>query len=222
MAESIEKTKQYKYQVNANLVITRDNTGPRDAVHTTGESSTLSVHPFEKLRSQFGIGAKSVKNEEIDRIKKEHKEKKKKNQDTHYLDASSLQKYKRRNDFSQTTSVLDQRIDATYRPTTEDSRAAYEAIINFVGLKFPSAVCFVYLFLLYFIFAFLILAQTIGIFYFLLLCFPHKTKKMFVYPCSNESFFLIFFFFAFLFILAQTSDLMRGMLVFDTICYCLF
>lgn len=43
MAEELEKTKQYKYQSNANLVIQRLDSGiPRES-GPTGESSTLST-----------------------------------------------------------------------------------------------------------------------------------------------------------------------------------
>ena len=141
MAETIEKTKQYKYQVNANLVITRDNTGPRDAVHTTGESSTLSVYAYDTLRNQFGIGASRGRNEQIDEIKRKHRKDISKNQDS--IDSNSMlsqSKFKKLTNFS-SASVLDPDIDTTYKPTTDDSKAAYEAIIKFIEQKFGSIVC---------------------------------------------------------------------------------
>ena len=41
MAEETEKRKQYKYQSNANLVIQRNEHGPRET-GPTGESSSLA------------------------------------------------------------------------------------------------------------------------------------------------------------------------------------
>eukprot|EP01083_Nonionella_stella_P208232 755841_1 len=131
MAEELEKTKQYKYQSNANLVIQRLDSGISRESGPTGESSTLSTFDQSLLRDNMGIrSAYGRPTDRIEKAKQKHKEKEKDEVD------GNRQRHKTMMEIEHTESVLDAEVDTTYKPTTTESIASYELMIKLIETKF--------------------------------------------------------------------------------------
>ena len=151
MAEKLEQQKQYKYQENANLVISRTKDGVSREVGPTGESSSLATYDVETLMAQMGKRAGQSK--PTDQIKKGKILQQKKDKET--FEKKKIGK----SFFAKRGTVLDYEIDLSYKPQTKESKAAYELLINFMEKKcgpqvklFISKLFFFIIFLLFFYF----------------------------------------------------------------------
>ncbi|KAG5463540.1 MAG: pre-mRNA splicing factor, partial [Olpidium bornovanus] len=133
MAENIEKTKQYQYTANSNLVLQADrNSLPRRDQEPSGEPESLygKIDP-----KQFGSRALR----DTSQLVKDKEKKKKLEQED---DLTKLERARRRKiekalsggyGYSSILAATEDFEGLAYRPKTKETRSAYELILSFVS-----------------------------------------------------------------------------------------
>ncbi|DBA74615.1 TPA: DExH-box ATP-dependent RNA helicase DExH12 [Trebouxia sp. C0005] len=122
MAEREARQRQYDYRANSNLVLTAE-TRTREAAEPSGEPESL----HGRMRGKMGDRVQHAKPEGFE-ARKQKQAKKRQAQQEFELEAP---KQKRR-----AGGVMNLDTASGYRPRTQETRAAYEAILSFIREQF--------------------------------------------------------------------------------------
>jgi len=121
--EREQKTKQYEYRSNSNLVLTMESSGRRENGPTGEVTSLVGKQNLKELTQKMGDRVDRKKPKELtDRLEKS---KRKREVKQHQME---MEKRRRRED----SHVLTAQIDAVYKPQTRETKAAYEVLLSFI------------------------------------------------------------------------------------------
>lgn len=119
--EEIQRTKQYAYSANSNLVLTSQTARLRDA-GPSSDVKSLRALDLEQLKSE--MGSRVTRERPMDLVQRLAKTRTREQQ---VQDVRQLAQQRK-----QQQSVLELAVGGVYQPSTRESRAAYEVLLSFI------------------------------------------------------------------------------------------